>query len=169
MAIDPHIELPTIPESEYNHRQIIEDHVVDVLSGEFGSNIRVQKYYETDNRGLFEDCKNMIQSGVPNWLIRTRRVDTDDINPVELVDAKTARLEVLSVVPVSVEKGVYNTGRYVYVMDVLCRELLRKKDNRIKLPHNTAKPFVYLGNRDIFRDKEMDILLSEYNIEYVGF
>jgi len=165
MATEPHIYLPTLSSDQNDYRSIIENDVLSILESVAQDNIKVQKYYKTANEQIYTDCMNIVQS-VPGWLFRTKKVDSENYTPNEKVDSLTARIEVINAVPVRLEKGVHNVDRYAYTMDVLCREALR--DNPIKtLPRNRRRPYIYLGNRDIFRDDDIDILLSEFNVEFI--
>lgn len=163
------IILPTLPESTVEPRTAIENHVLDKLKDEYGKVFNITKYYKTANEEIYDDCKKMVQGGVPNWLIRTRRIDTDEISPMEVSDWHITRLEIISVCTVGIEKNIENVDRYVYVMHELSREILRRSENRIKLPRNTKRPFYFVGSRDIFRNDDLDIILSEYNVTYIKF
>lgn len=166
MATEPHIDLPSLSEDHNDHRGLIENHVKEVIEGIAEDNILVKKYYKSANEQIYVDCLNLIQSGVPAWLLRTTKVETSQYNPAEKGDSDTGRVEIINAVPVSIEKGIRNVDRYAYTMEVLVREALRSNPVE-SLPRNTRRPFVYLGNRDIFRDDDIDIILSEFNVEYV--
>lgn len=151
---------------EDDHRSIIENRVMSILKEVGGDNINVRKYYHTDNEKIFQDCNTLVQSGVPGWFLRTTQVDAGAFAPNQSGDYNTADLEILNVAPVALEKSKHNVDRYSYTMAVLCREALR--ENKVfKLPNNRRRPFGYIGQRDIYRDNDMDIVLSEFQLEYV--
>lgn len=160
------IQLPTLDSDHYDQRSIIENHIVENLLDRVGRNLKVKKYYNTANEQIYEDALNLIQSGVPGYFIRTTKEDTDDANPNERMDDMTSSIEIICVSPVGIEKNVQNVDRYCYTMIGVAREVLR--ENLIyDLPNNNRRPFVYTGNRDIFRDDDVDIVLAEFNVQYV--
>lgn len=162
------ISLPTLPEGVVDARSFAENFIIELLRKNYGGSFNVEKYYKTANQEIYTDLSNQVQSGVPCIMVRSNREDTELANPAELADDKTIRIEILFSVPVAIEKRIKNVDRYTYTMNYLCRELLR--DNPlIGLPKNRRRPFVYLGNRDIFRDDDLDILLAEYNVNYITF
>lgn len=162
------ITLPTLDdEGIFNHRDYIEDFVIDLLLDSYGNSFTVRKYYKTANQDIYEDCNNQVASGAPIFLVRTRREDSEDANAEELVDNIFSRLEVIMACSVHLEKSHINISRYTYHMNGFLRKLLR--ENFVKgLPLNRRRPFIYLGNRDIYRDDDLDILLAEYNINYIA-
>lgn len=160
------ISIPTLPLNVTNFRQEIEDHIVDLLGKEYSDVFTIEKYYETANRSIYEDSTNLISSGVPAYMIRTKGENIEIANGEDLLDDVTSNIEVLIVAPVGIEKNIKNVSRYVYTMNYLLRELLRS--NPITgLPKNRRRPFLYAGNRDIFRDKDIDIILATYQVDYV--
>lgn len=167
MPTVPNINLPELSALDNDHRSTIENHVLGLLNTVAGDDIFSKKYYKSANEQIYEDCLNRVNGGVPAWLLRTTSIETNEYSPVEKGDNNVASLEVIHAVNVQVEKNVYNVDRYAYTMEVLVRELLRA--NPIKeLPHpNRRRPYIYLGCRDIYRDDEVDIVISEFNVDYI--
>lgn len=162
-----HITLPVLGEDRFNYRDFVENFIVELLLNEFPNTFTVQKYYKTANVEIYQDCSNKVQSGVPVYFIRTTREQTEEANPEELADNVTCSIEVIIACSTHIEKGIKNVNRYVYTMDRLLRNLLRG-NFLTGIPRNRRRPFVYLGNRSIFRDDDLDILLAEYNVNYIA-
>lgn len=165
-TLDEVISLPTLPAEVQDVRSIIENFVQSLIEDNYGDSYNVVKYYKTANQELYMDCVNQLQSGVPAVLIRTRRDSTEEANPEEFADNVTTTLELIYASPVGIEKRIPNVDRYAYVMQYLCRELLRS--NMIKtINNNRRRPFVYVNSRDVYRDEDIDIMVSEFNINYI--
>lgn len=163
--VDP-INLPLLPNDVQDTRSYIENWVLDKITEEYGRHYEVNKYYETANEMLYNDIINALQSGVPNVFIRSRREETNAFNPVEKGDELNCTIEIIFASSVKIEKSIRNVDRYVYVMNYLIREVLRA--NPVSGIHrNRKRPFIYINNRDIFRNKEVDIIIAEYNVNYI--
>lgn len=160
------ISLPTLPADVQDVRSVIEDFIIDLFKANYSDSFMIEKYFETPNEMLYNDCVKRVQSGVPNILVRTRSEQAGDFNPHERGDDLTANIEIIFAVPVKIEKNIPNVDRYAYTMHYLTRELLR--NNRIQgIRRMVSRPFVLVNNRDVFRNEKIDIIIAEYNVNYI--
>lgn len=165
---DSNLTLPTLneDEGEDDHRTVIEDFVRKNLLDRVDNKLTVEKYYKSANEEIYDDCLTMVKSGVPGWFLRTTQIDTNEFNPEAKGDYNSCTVEIINVAPVMIEKELKNVDRYTYTMAVIARETLRR--NYLKdLPNNRRRPFDYIGQRDIFRNDKVDIVLSEFNLDFV--
>lgn len=160
------LTLPKLNDDEDDHRSLIENFVRENLLDRVDGALTVEKYYKSANEEIYNDCMTMVKSGIPGWFLRTTQIDTNEFSPEGQGDYNTCTIEIINVAPVMIEKELKNIDRYTYTMAVIARESLRNSFIK-NLPNNRRRNFDYLGQRDIFRDDEVDIVLSEFNIDFV--